>query len=99
MTDERIRALFEGASDFEARTLCRGKLELNAYFIDGLVSSGFIADYIFKPIVQDLPEDMKDAYDAALKGGIYNAVARPVKDLQDAASKIVNGFCVVLFQT
>lgn len=97
LTDERIRAMFEGASDFEARTLCRGKLELNAYFIDGLVSSGFIADYIFKPIVQDLPEDMKDAYDAALKGGIYNAVARPVKDLQDAASKIVNGFCVVLF--
>lgn len=97
MTDERIRAMFEGASDFETRTLRMGKGRLHAYFIDGLVTSGFVADYIYKPIVLDLPEDPKEAYDAALNGGIYNAVARPVKDLADAASKIVNGFCVVLF--
>lgn len=97
MTDQEIRALFEGASDFETRTLRSGRGQLHAYFVDGLVSSGFIADYIFKPIVRDLPEDGKQAYDAAMNGGIYNAVARPVKDLQDAAVKIVNGFCVVLF--
>ena len=97
MTDERIRAMFEGASDFETRTLRMGKGRLHAYFIDGLVTSGFVADYIYKPIVLDLPEDQKEAYDAALNGGIYNAVARPVKDIADAASKIVNGFCVVLF--
>jgi len=97
LTDERIRAMFEGASDFETRTLRMGKGRLHAYFIDGLVTSGFVADYIYKPIVLDLPEDPKEAYDAALNGGIYNAVARPVKDLADAASKIVNGFCVVLF--
>ena len=97
MTDEGIRALFEGASDFETRTLRSGSGTLHAYFIDGLVSSGFIADYIFKPIVLDLPESMGEAYHTALNGGIYNAVARPVKDTQDAAMKIVNGFCVVLF--
>ena len=97
MTDEAIRALFEGASDFETRQLRSGEGKLHAYFIDGLVTSSFIADYIFKPVVQDLPENIGEAYDAALNGGIYNAVARPVKDLQDAAMKIVNGFCVVLF--
>lgn len=97
MTDEAIRALFEGASDFEARQLRSGPAKLHAYFIDGLVTSSFVADYIFKPVVQDLPEDIQKAYDAAMNGGIYNAVARPVKDLQDAAMKIVNGFCVVLF--
>ena len=97
MTDEAIRALFEGASDFEARQLRSGSGKLYAYFIDGLVTSSFVADYIFKPVVQDLPEDIQKAYDAAMNGGIYNAVARPVKDLQDAAMKIVNGFCVVLF--
>lgn len=97
MTDEAIRALFEGASDFEARQLRSGPGKLQAYFIDGLVTSSFVADYIFKPVVQDLPEDIQKAYDAAMNGGIYNAVARPVKDLRDAAMKIVNGFCVVLF--
>ncbi len=97
MTDAEIRAKFAGASDFEPRTLRSGSGELYAYFIDGLVASSFIADYIYKPISRDLPENVSDAYNAALRGAIYNAVARPCKDLDDVASKIVNGFCVVLF--
>ncbi|MBR1972702.1 MAG: spore germination protein [Oscillospiraceae bacterium] len=92
-----IRKIFAGASDFESRTLRMGSAVLYGYFIDGLVSSSFIADYIYKPISKDLPADVAEAYNAALRGAIYNAVARPCKDLQDAASKIVNGFCVVLF--
>lgn len=97
ITDEKIRRQFQGASDFETRTLAVGGMSLQAYFIDGLVSSGFIADYIFKPIVQSLPDSVSRAYDAALEGAVYNAVARPCKDFTDAVQKIVNGFCVVLF--
>lgn len=97
MTDAEIRAVFEGASDFETRTLRSGEATLYAYFIDGLVSSSFIADYVYKPITLDLPQNVADAYQKAILGGIYNAVARPCKDLQDVAVKIVNGFCVVLF--
>lgn len=97
MTDQQIRALFEGASDFEARVLRSGSGTLYGYFIDGLVASSFIADYIYKPIVQQLPENIPQAYQEALRGGIYNAVARPCKDLEDVAAKLVNGFCVVLF--
>lgn len=97
MTDEAIREVFEGASDFETRTLREGNAVLYAYFIDGLVTSSFIADYIFKPLVRDLPENVGDAYRAALRGSVYNAVARPCKDLADITTKIVNGFCVVLF--
>ena len=97
MTDQQIRRQFEGASDFEPRTLRSGEATLYAYFIDGLVASSFVADYIYKPIAHDLPQDIRQAYDAALRGAVYNAVARPCTDLQDVASKIVNGFCVVLF--
>lgn len=97
MTDAQIRALFDGASDFEARALRTGEATLYGYFIDGLVASSFIADYIYKPVVQELPHGVVDAYNAAIRGFIYNAVARPCKDLQDVASKLVNGFCVVLF--
>lgn len=97
MTDEAIRKAFEGASDFETRTLRSGSSVLYAYFIDGLVSSSFIADYIFKPAIQSLPEHVGDAYNAAMQGAIYNAVARPCKDLTDITTKIVNGFCVMLF--
>lgn len=97
MTDAQIRGIFEGAGDFESRTLRTGANTLYAYFIDGLVTSSFISQYIFQPIVRDLPEDIHQAYESALRGTVYNAVARPCKDLQDVAVKIVNGFCVVLF--
>ena len=97
MTDIQIRALFEGASDFEARALRTGENTLYGYFIDGLVASSFIADYIYKPVVQELPAAVVDAYNASLRGAVYNAVARPCKDLADVANMLVNGFCVVLF--
>ena len=97
MTDAQIKAIFEGASDFETRTMRTGEHTLYAYFIDGLVTSSFIAQYIFQPVIRDLPEDVHQAFEAALRGAVYNAVARPCKDLNDVASKIVNGFCVVLF--
>ena len=97
MTDEQVQKLFEGASDFERRVLRNGEDTLYAYFIDGLVASSFIADYIYKPISKNLPSGVREAYDAAMKGAIYNAVARPCKDLQDIAAMLVNGFCVVLF--
>ena len=97
MTDSAIRAIFEGAGDFETRALRSGAHTLYAYFIDGLVTGSDIAEYIFCPIVESLPEDIHLAYEAALRGGVYNAVAHPCKDLQDVAIKLVNGFCVVLF--
>ena len=97
MTDQEIRAIFAGASDFEARILTAGENTLYAYFIDGLVASGFIADYIYKPIFRILSGSISDIYQQALNGAVYNAVARPCKDLGDVAGKLVNGFCVVLF--
>ena len=58
MTDEVIRALFEGASDFEARQLRSGPQALYAYYIDGLTSGGDISEYIIKPVSENLPEDI-----------------------------------------
>jgi len=89
--------MFAGASDFEARTLRSGDGVLYGYFVDGLVTSSFVSEYIYRPISQNLPQSIPEAYNRALQGAIYNAVARPCKDLTDVASKLVNGFCVVLF--
>lgn len=97
MTDKEIQGIFEGASDFEARTLRSGDAVLYGYFVDGLVSGSFVSEYIYRPISQDLPYDIAEAYRKALEGTVYNAVARPCKDLADVAEKLVNGFCVVLF--
>lgn len=98
LTDRNITARFFGAADFNRRQLLCSGFTLYAYSIDGLVSSGDISNYIIKPITQHLAADSITAlYSAALTGMIYNAVAVPCKDADDAARKLVNGFCVILF--
>ena len=98
MTHGEIIRIFNGAGDFNARELDCGPFKLWAYSIDGLTSGTAISDYIIKPISQQLKaEKMDELYRQALRGLIYNAVAVPCKDAEDAARKLVNGFCVVLF--
>ncbi len=98
MTDENIRAIFEGCGDFCVRELRCGRFTLYAYSIDGLVSGGDISDYVLKPIAQLLRSMTMDIlYQKALHGTVYNAVADACKDLDAVALKLVNGFCVVLF--
>ena len=98
LTDENIQTIFRDAADFTRRKLRSGEHTLYAYAIDGLIASAYATDYIFKPIVQSLSgRQMKQLYENALTGGIYNNVAVPCKDLNQVAFLLVNGFCVVLF--
>ena len=98
MTHGEMMKMFAGAGDFAARELNCGPFKLWLYSIDGLTSGQAISDYIIKPISQELwAEKMDELYRLALRGVVYNAVAVPCKDGADAARKLVNGFCVVLF--
>ena len=98
MTDGEIRGQFRDAGDFVARELNCGGHTLYAYAIDGLTSGGDISDFVFKPISENLSGDtVQGLYEQALAGAVYNSVAEPCKDADEAAMKLVNGFCVVLF--
>ena len=75
-----------------------GEDTLYAYAVDGLVSGGDMSEYILKPISENLRGgSMRELYDAALHGAVYNSVAVPCEDLQTVFKKLVNGFCVILF--
>ena len=98
LTDENIRAIFDGAGDFNIRTLQCGSHTLQAYAIDGLTAGNTISEYVFKPIMEQLTgRSMQELYEKALNGVVVNSVAKPCKNLDDAALMLVNGFCVVLF--
>lgn len=97
MTDQEICAIFNGAGDFVRRELNCGGLTVYAYFIDGLTAGGEIAEYVFKPLYENTAEDMAAFYQQALAGSVYSATAAACTDAADAARKLVNGFCVVLF--
>ena len=97
MTDEQIKSRFAEAGDFVTRTLRCGGNTLYAYYIDGLTSGGDISEYVFKPISENLSGNMEEAYDAALHGAVYNSAVSVCGDVDEAALKLVNGFCIVLF--
>lgn len=100
LSDENIRRIFEGASDFTVRKLNCCGFTLYAYAIDGLTASGDISEYIITPIARRLRgHSPRELYEAAMDGKVYNYVANPCKDLEDAALLLVNGFCIVLFET
>ncbi len=99
LTDANIRRIFEGAADFDTRTLhCAGHT-LYVYAIDGLTSGSDISHYVIRPIMEQLTGDsMAQLYDRALHGVVVNSVAKPCKDLDAVANYLVNGFSVVLFE-
>ena len=66
MTDQDIRNIFRGASDFEVRALRVGQMTIYGYFVDGLVSGSFVSEYIYRPISQNLPDNIIEAYHRAL---------------------------------
>lgn len=98
LTDENIRGIFEEAGDFTVRKLRTGDHTLYAYAIDGLTSGGNTSEYIIRPIAEHLWGDtMECLFHRALDGVVYNSVAKPCATLDEVASLLVNGFCVILF--
>ena len=99
MTDEQIKSRFAEAGDFVTRTLRCGGNPLYAYYIDGLTSGGDISDFVIRPLLENLQgNSMQELYQRALQTVVYNSVADVCPDLDTAARKLVNGFCVVLFE-
>lgn len=98
LNDRNLREIFSGAGDFVRREICCCGQKLYAYAIDGLIASGDASEYVLKPVVERLEgATMRQLFDRALGGAVFNVVASVCADLGDAALKLVNGFCVVLF--
>ena len=97
MTHESICALFGTTGDFITRELQCGGHTVHAYMIDGLIASATAGETILKPLSRLPAGPMQTLYDAALNGTIYNNVADPCPDEAAVASKLVNGFLVLLF--
>ena len=98
VNDGNIRHIFRDAGDFIVRTLKCGRFTLYAYAIAGLPSGADTSEYVIRPISDHLRGDsIQELYTQALRGGVYNSVADPCRDLDTVAMKLVNGFCVILF--
>jgi len=98
LNDKNISAIFGECDDFIRRELWVDGQTVYVYALDGMVASGFMSDYVLKPLAQGAVRGApQERYRQALTGAIYNSVADAVPDLETAAAKLVNGFCLVWF--
>lgn len=98
ISDSNIRDIFREAGDFNVRKIKCGAFTLYGYAIDGLTSGADISEYVFKPIMENLQgQTMAQLYTDALDGVVVNSVAKACSSLDEVATLLVNGFCVVLF--
>ena len=97
ITARAVRALFGGTCDLVERPVTAGGQALTLFFIDGLTSGGDIADFVLRPLAENVaPGPMASILRQAKDGAVYSAVAESVRTAAQAADKLVNGFCVLV---
>ena len=93
-----LRALFGGSADVAERQITAGGQKLDVLFLDGLTSGGDIAEQVLRPLMQTVqPGSMQAVLAQAEQARVYCAVAERVATPEDAADKLLHGYCVVVF--
>ncbi len=93
-----LRALFGGSADVAERQITAGGQKLDVLFLDGLTSGGDIAEQVLRPLMQTVqPGSMQAVLAQAEQARVYCAVAERVTAPEDAADKLLHGYCVVVF--
>ena len=93
-----LRACFGASADVAERQITAGGQRLDVMFLDGLTSGGDIAEQVLKPLMEAVrPGGMQEVLQQAERSRVYCAVTERVTSVQDAADKLVHGYCAVLF--
>ena len=91
-----LKQRFHGAADFTVRELEAAGVGCRLLFLDGLCSGAEIAEFVIRPLGRlSGPLAPSPLVDWALAGGVEAASASRCADAEDAAAKLLNGFCVL----
>ena len=87
-----------GSADVAERQITAGGQKLDVLFLDGLTSGGDIAEQVLRPLMQTVqPGSMQAVLAQAEQARVYCAVAERVTAPEDAADKLLHGYCAVVF--
>ena len=93
---EKLKRRFDGAADFTARDLRAAGIECTLLFLDGLTAGAEIAEFVIRPLGQITGHPAPPALlEWALAGGVEAASGSRCADADEAAAKLLNGFCVL----
>ncbi len=99
-----LKQVFQNCGDLDSREVWLGGDERNRaalFFLDGVVSGGDLSELVLRPLSDPLrfPKDLgaQESLQRVLAGGVYSATGKLRDNLDDAASDLVNGFGVLVF--
>jgi len=102
VTAAMIREALGGSGDVGEMSLrpAGGTLSAALFYIDGLVSSSAVNDFVLKPLLQEaLPADEEGAVAFISSGGVYVNSSKVTSDPGECVASILSGFCAVVFDT
>ena len=104
---EELRTIFAQCGDFESRSIMPGLMlslhGVSLCWLDGLVDGVTVSEDVLRPLT-DLSRTISSATEAQLidtlqRGAAYSYTVRRRQTLDDVVTDMVNGFCVICFDT
>lgn len=104
LRSDNVTALFSDCVDFESREInfgLEGRIKLNLFWIDGIVSSSNVAEEIIRPLTE-LSRTRKalseqECLELILSGLVYSCSAKERLTMDELINDITHGFCAVVF--
>lgn len=95
---EELQTRFGNAADYCTRQLAVCGTELTLVFLDGLCASGEMAETVLRPLLCNLhPGPVGALFQQACESAVYAGSCARCETVEDAADKLLSGWCVVLF--
>lgn len=99
-----LKKIYSSCNDFEIRKIdvgLAGDIFVHVCWLDGLVTGGFVAEYIIRPLTQALRSakafDEKECMRLILQGSVYSYSVRGRKNMDDLVSDLSHGLCAIIF--
>ena len=104
LTLERLEQIFQDCVDFTKRPVSLGEggaCTLTLCYLSGMVKMERVSDYVLRPLAQDEAlarcGTPRQAMEEMMGGALYNLSAAERTTLDEAASDLVAGWCLMFF--
>ena len=104
ISSDNLKSIYSNCSDFEMRKIdvgLEGDIFVHVCWLDGVVTGGFVGEYIIRPLTQVLragkARNEKECIRLILQGSVYSYSVKGRKEMDDLVSDISHGLCAIVF--
>ena len=104
ISSDALKTIYKSCGDFESRKInvgLEGDIFVNVCWLDGVVTGGFVGEYIIKPLTEIFRGakigSEKECIRQILQGLVYSHSVKGRTELDNVVSDISHGLCALVF--